>query len=411
MHAKGSFIFLQIWAGGRAAVAAYFTAPPPAGLEVLAPSPIPLPGFESITPREMTKEGKLRCAYRGFWDAHCQEPLDIDDAIDFYVQAAVKAVHGAGFDGIELHGANGYLIDQFLQDMTNKRTDDYGGSVENRARFTLELVRAVSKAIGIQKTALRISPWSKDNGTRVDAHASVAALIVSLVATERVGMCMEDPIPTFSHLVRKLAQEFSELAYLHVIEPGVDGISDNEVRHGVSTLILMSTFDANTSGQSNDFIRDLWLPRPLITAGRYYRKEAIERAEQTGELIGMGRLFMSNVRNRLIQTMAILEAHTITSPTFPLSYSRIYHWRSGHETTTTFWRSLEDTLIIRLQTIPKSRTDGELLLDRHDLVRVLELCPLESRRITNTDSPKLEHTQAQRLKTFYELSRILGVYY
>ena len=222
---------------------------------------------------------------------------------------------------------------------------------------------------------------------------------------------MEDPIPTFSHLVRKLAQEFSELAYLHVIEPGVDGISDNEVRHGVSALILTSTFSANTSGQSNDFIRDIWLPRPLITAGRYYRKEAIERAEQTGELIGMGRLFMSNVRNRFIQTIIILEAHTITSPTFPLSYSRIYHWRSGHETTTMFWRSLEDTLIIRLQTIPKSRIDEELLLDRHDLVRVLELCPLESRRITNTDCPKLEHTQAQRLKTFYELSRILGVYY
>ena len=133
-----------------------------------------------------------------------------------------------------MHGANGYLIDQFLQDITNRRVDDYGGSVEKRVRFTLEVIDAVSKAIGVQKTALRISPWSKYNGTKVGTHARVIVLILwSHVVTECAGMCMEDPIPTFSHLVRRLADDFPELAYLHVIEPGVDGVVDSEVRQGV----------------------------------------------------------------------------------------------------------------------------------------------------------------------------------
>ena len=75
-------------------------------------------------------------------------------------------VERAGFDGVEIHGANGYLVDQFTQDMSNVRTDAYGGSVENRCRFALEMVDAVCTAVGASRTAIRLSPWSSYQGAR-----------------------------------------------------------------------------------------------------------------------------------------------------------------------------------------------------------------------------------------------------
>ena len=76
-------------------------------------------------------------------------------------------MHRAGFDGVELHSANGYLIDQFLQDVSNNRTDEYGGSIENRARFALEVMDAITAAVGQSKSALRLSPWSTYQGPSV----------------------------------------------------------------------------------------------------------------------------------------------------------------------------------------------------------------------------------------------------
>lgn len=73
-------------------------------------------------------------------------------------------MYGAGFDGVEIHGANGYLVDQFIQDVSNKRTDEYGGSIENRARFALEVVDAIAEKIGAEKTGIRMSPWGAFNG-------------------------------------------------------------------------------------------------------------------------------------------------------------------------------------------------------------------------------------------------------
>ena len=88
-----------------------------------------------------------------------------------FADAARNAVHGAGCDGVELHGAHGYLIDQFIQDVSNKRTDEYGGSIENRCRFALEVVAAVSEAVGESKVGLRISPWSTVQGTGASCGA------------------------------------------------------------------------------------------------------------------------------------------------------------------------------------------------------------------------------------------------
>lgn len=89
---------------------------------------------------------------------------EIQEFVQLYATAASNAVHKAGFDGVEIHGANGYLVDQFIQDVSNDRTDDYGGSVENRSRFALEVIKAVVGAVGEKKTGLRISPWSTFQG-------------------------------------------------------------------------------------------------------------------------------------------------------------------------------------------------------------------------------------------------------
>lgn len=90
---------------------------------------------------------------------------EIKEFIQLYAQAAVNAVQKAGFDGVELHGANGYLVDQFLQDVSNNRTDEYGGSIENRARFALEALDAIVKALGTQKkVGIRLSPWETYQG-------------------------------------------------------------------------------------------------------------------------------------------------------------------------------------------------------------------------------------------------------
>jgi NADPH2 dehydrogenase len=88
-------------------------------------------------------------------------PGEIQDAIQYHIDAAKIAIEQAGFDGVEIHGANGFLIDEFLQDVSNRRTDGYGGSIENRSRLALEILDGVVKAIGAEKTAFRISPWSK----------------------------------------------------------------------------------------------------------------------------------------------------------------------------------------------------------------------------------------------------------
>ena len=84
--------------------------------------------------------------------------------MQLYAQAAKNAVQDGGFDGVEIHAANGYLITQFLHEVVNNRTDEYGGSIENRARFGLEVLEAIVKAVGASKVGIRLSPWESYNG-------------------------------------------------------------------------------------------------------------------------------------------------------------------------------------------------------------------------------------------------------
>ena len=144
MHANGSFIYLQLWALGRAANPSVLSAE---SLPHVAPSPIPLSSqaADSAALRELTA-------------------TEIKEYVTLYAQAAKNAVHKAGFDGVEIHGANGYLIDQFIQDVSNQRTDEYGGSVEARSRFGLEVANAVAEAVGAERTGVRVSPWNKFQG-------------------------------------------------------------------------------------------------------------------------------------------------------------------------------------------------------------------------------------------------------
>jgi N-ethylmaleimide reductase len=122
---------------------------------------------------------------------------EIPGIVQQYATAARNAM-AAGFDGVEVHAANGYLIDQFLRDRTNKRTDQYGGSIENRARFLREVMDAVTSAVGRERVGVRISPQGSQN-----------------------DMDDSNPQTLFDHVARSLADQ--QIAYLHVIEGDMSG--------------------------------------------------------------------------------------------------------------------------------------------------------------------------------------------
>ena len=140
VHGKGSFIYAQLWAIGPTANPELIDAESPGQNVVpVGPSPVKLAGA-SVVPRPLTIP-------------------EIKEYVQWFKRAAEAAVNQAGFDGVMVHGANGYLIDQFLQDVSNKRTDEYGGSIENRTRFALEILEAVTASIGEDRTSIRVGPW------------------------------------------------------------------------------------------------------------------------------------------------------------------------------------------------------------------------------------------------------------
>ncbi len=174
---------LQLWHVGRISHQSF----QPGGALPVAPSAIrpngqafTANGFEPIpTPRAL-------------------DLAEIPGIVAAYAQGARNAM-AAGFDGVEVHGANGYLIDQFLRDGTNKRTDAYGGSIENRTRFLLEVVDAVAAAVGADRTGLRLSPQNGQN-----------------------DIADSDPQRLFNHVASTLSGK--GLAYLHVIEGDTGGV-------------------------------------------------------------------------------------------------------------------------------------------------------------------------------------------
>lgn len=154
VHDAGGRIFVQLMHTGRVGVAENL----PAGARVLGPSAIAAPG-------EMFTDAKGALPHPV---PEAMTERDIADAIAEFGKAATNAA-AAGFDGVEIHGANGYLVEQFLSTSSNTRTDAWGGSVESRIRFPLAVVDAVIAAIGADRTAIRLSPYGVFNGSAPDA--------------------------------------------------------------------------------------------------------------------------------------------------------------------------------------------------------------------------------------------------
>jgi N-ethylmaleimide reductase len=149
VHARGGRIFVQLMHTGRVGHPANL----PAGAEVMAPSAVPAPGEMYTDARGM----QAHPVPRAMTDA------EVRHAIDEYVTASRNAI-SAGFDGVELHGANGYLIEQFISPDTNRRTDAWGGSIEKRVGFVLEVARKAAAAIGGQRIGIRLSPHGVNAG-------------------------------------------------------------------------------------------------------------------------------------------------------------------------------------------------------------------------------------------------------
>jgi len=181
VHEKGSYLWLQLWALGRVADQEYKRST--GSGDLVSSSDVPV-AEGAPAPRPLTED-------------------EIQEYIQAYASAAANAVKKAGLDGVEIHGANGYLIDQFTQDTANTRTDSWGGSIENRSRFGLEVTKAVVNAVGAERTGIRLSPWSTFQ-----------------------GMKMADPVPQFIHLIKGLKE--LNIAYLHLVESRIAGNADIE---------------------------------------------------------------------------------------------------------------------------------------------------------------------------------------
>ena len=233
VHNQGSKIFLQLMHTGR--ISHVYNMPH--GADIVAPSAIAAAGQmwtdnhgmqDLPVPREMNK-------------------ADIHQVIAEFVQAAKNAIN-AGFDGVELHGANGYLLEQFLNPGANQRSDEYGGSIENRCRLVVEVSQAVANEIGREKTGIRLSPYGVFNDM----------LIFDEIEEE------------YSFLVEKLNS--IGLVYIHLVDhssmgaPAVNPSTVNKIQNQFkSTLILSGGFDLNRAekelANSNNLIA---FGRPFI---------------------------------------------------------------------------------------------------------------------------------------------------
>ncbi|HLR32484.1 MAG TPA: alkene reductase [Fodinibius sp.] len=235
VHEAGGRIFAQLWHVGRVSLPRYHD------------------GKKPVAPSALKAEGQIFTS-DGMQDLVTPRALETDEIpgiVDDYRQAARNAI-AAGFDGVEIHGANGYLIEQFIKDGANKRDDRYGGSVENCSRFVLEVLTAVSDEIGSEKTGIRFSP----SGTSK-------------------GISDSNPKHTYTYLMYKL-NDF-DLAYIHLMEPQSD-VSNKQNHLRNVTAFYREVYEGT-----------------IITNVGYDRQSGIEALEnKTADLIAYGKLFLAN---------------------------------------------------------------------------------------------------------------------
>jgi N-ethylmaleimide reductase len=243
VHAGGGLIFLQLWHVGRVSHSSF----QPGGMLPVAPSAVPI----SAELKTMTAEGKVT----QYETPRALETSEVPDIVGAFREGARNALQ-AGFDGVEIHGANGYLLEQFLQSRTNLRTDRYGGSIENRARLLMEITQAAIEVWGANRVGVRLSPYGVAN----DSGEA-------------------DPMPLYTHVVQSLDR--LGLAYLHFIEPRSSGAGRAEVNHQnvPSAMVLF---------------RPIW-SGVLISAGGF-TGETADAAIAAGhaDAIAFGRIFISN---------------------------------------------------------------------------------------------------------------------
>lgn len=232
VHAAGGRIFLQLWHAGRTS----HPALQPNGELPVAPSAIAPDGHA------YTSEGRPK-----FVTPRALETEEILEVVEQFRSSAKNAI-AAGFDGVEIHGANGYLIDEFLQDNSNRRSDRYGGSIENRARFLLEIVEAVTSVWESDRVGVRLSP----SGTNYSMEDS-------------------DRATTFSYVVNAL--NGFNLAYFHLMEPNEWGTQ---------------------TGLDAAFFRPIFKGTLMVNGG-YNRQKADEiLTNGKADLVSFGRLFLAN---------------------------------------------------------------------------------------------------------------------
>jgi len=235
VHAKGGRIFLQLWYCGRVSHPSLL----PGGMLPLAPSAIK-PSGQAVTPEGM----------KPFETPHALALTEIPGIIEQFRSGARNAL-AAGFDGVETHGANGYLPDQFLRDGSNHRTDAYGGSIANRARLMLEVTEAVCGVWGADRVGIRLSPLQPFNDMR-DAN----------------------PEATFSYAVEAL-NRFG-LAYLHITEMGKESPGD--------------------AGPGFDFqkLRKIWQGVYITNGGYDLARGNVALANGDADMIAFGVPFLAN---------------------------------------------------------------------------------------------------------------------
>lgn len=234
VHAKGGRIFLQLWHVGR-----------------VSHVDLQANGAAPVAPSALRPATKV-FVNNSFEDVSEPRALDISELpgiVNDFRQAAANAI-AAGFDGVEIHGANGYLLDQFIKDGANLRTDAYGGSIENRARLLLEVTAAVVDEVGANRTGLRISPVSPANGVSSSA-----------------------PQAQFDYLIDQL--NALDIVYLHVVEGATGGPRD------------VAPFDFGALRQR--------FKKTYIANNGYDLDLATSRlAEDKADLIAFGRPFIGN---------------------------------------------------------------------------------------------------------------------
>ncbi len=246
VHAEGGKIVMQLWHVGRVS----HTSLQPGGAAPVAPS--------AITAK--TKTVLLVDGQAQFVDTSTPRALDaaeLPGIVQDYRRAAANAI-AAGFDGVEVHAANGYLIDQFLRSGSNQRSDAYGGSIENRARFLHEVMSAVVAEIGSDRTGIRLSPVTPANDAS-DDH----------------------PQPLFEHVVRLLGP--MGLAYVHVIEGSTGGPRDHQ--QGAQAFDYAALRQAYTAAKG----QGAW----MLNNG-YDLPLAEQALAQGADLVAFGRPFIAN---------------------------------------------------------------------------------------------------------------------